>query len=106
MYHLLDLQHCRNDLRVGTNTSWAILDTEDISFAAVTRKGIIIYCNRAFFEKYSIDPISVKYPSIQNVLPSYSDHRDGTFGAIKGGNLKVINLWTDTSDKPIGQLLV
>ena len=71
MYQLLDLYQCQNDIRISKDDSWAILDTEDISFAGVTRNGDIIYCNRAFLLEYHIDQKSIRYPNIHEILPDF-----------------------------------
>lgn len=51
MYRLLDLRNCESELRVGPHHPSAILDTEDVAIAAITKNGHLIYCNPAFLLK-------------------------------------------------------
>ena len=83
MYQLLDLYQCQNDIRISKDGPWAILDTEDISFAGVTRNGDIIYCNRAFLQEYHIDQKSIRYPNIHEILPDFWDLRYKTSTEMK-----------------------
>lgn len=106
MHQLLDLHQCQNNIRIRKDDSWAILDTEDISFAAVARNGDIIYCNRAFLLEYHIDHKSNRYPNIHEILPDFWDLRYKTSTAMKNKNRKVINLWTDVSKRPLSHLII
>lgn len=106
MYQLLDLYQCQNDIRISKDDSWAILDTEDISFAGVTRNGDIIYCNRAFLLEYHIDQKSIRYPNIHEILPDFWGLRCKTSTEMKTKKRRVINLWTDVSERPLGHLII
>lgn len=106
MPQLLDLRRCENDLRISKSYPSAVLDTEDTSFAAVARNGDIVYCNRAFLLEHHMDQKSIRCPNIHETMPDLWAPRYGPATPIKSKRLRVINLWADSSDKPIGHLLV
>jgi transcriptional regulator with PAS, ATPase and Fis domain len=106
MYQLLDLYQCQNDIRISKDDSWAILDKEDISFAGITRNGDIIYCNRAFLLEYHIDQKRLGHLNIHEILPDFWDLRYKTSTEMKIKKRKVINLWTDVSEKPFSHLII
>ncbi len=98
MHKLLDLSRCKNDLRVDRGDLPVVLDTEEIPFAAVSRGGDIIHCNRAFLLDQAIDQ-----NGSSTVRLNLSDFPDTLRG---GSSRKIINLWAGSSDRPIGHLLV
>jgi transcriptional regulator with PAS, ATPase and Fis domain len=73
MYRLLDLRKCESELRVGPHHPSAILDTEDVAIAAITKTGHLIYCNPAFLRKNDIEYREGRYPNIREVLPGLWD---------------------------------
>lgn len=106
MYRLLDLRSCQDELWVSPEDPCAILDTEDATIAAITGNGRLIYCNRAFLVKHDIDHKGGSYPAIHEALPSLWEMFRKP--SRRGGDesLKVINLRLNSSNKPLGHLLV
>lgn len=105
MYRLLDLHNCQNDICIRPKDHCAILDTEDVTIAAMTGDSRLIYCNRAFLQKYDLDHKGGYCPTIRESLPGlWEQCREQGTGGDK--NIKVINLRLDSSQKPLGHLLV
>jgi transcriptional regulator with PAS, ATPase and Fis domain len=106
MYRLLDLRNCQNEIKIRPENPCAILDSEDTTIAAITDTGHLIYCNRAFLQKYNVEHQAGYPPAICETLPSLWKlfRKPPPKGSDKA--FKVINLRLDSSGRPLGHLLV
>jgi transcriptional regulator with PAS, ATPase and Fis domain len=105
MYRLLDLLNCERDLRVGPNHPSAILDTEDVAIAAVTKTGHLIYCNPAFLLKNDIEYRDGRYPNVREVLPGLWDLLKKPPSEIRNKGPKIINVRSNSCNRLLGHLI-
>ena len=106
MYRLLDFRNCSKDIWVSPKDPIAFLDTEDATIVAITGSGHLIYHNRAFLQRNPVDCTGTRSPNIREAYPDLWDlfrHPPRAEGAKK---LKVINVRSDSSGRPLGHLLV
>jgi transcriptional regulator with PAS, ATPase and Fis domain len=105
MYRLLDLHSCESELRVGPHHPRAILDTEDVAIAAVTKNGHLIYCNPAFLLKNNIEYRDGRYPNIREVLPGLWDLLKKPPLENRDKLPKIINVRSHSCNKLLGHLI-
>jgi transcriptional regulator with PAS, ATPase and Fis domain len=105
MYRLLDLRKCDSELRVGPHHPSAILDTEDVAIAAITKNGHLIYCNPAFLLKNDIEYRDGRYPNIREVLPGLWDLLKKPPLENRNKHPKIINVRSNSCNKLLGHLI-
>jgi transcriptional regulator with PAS, ATPase and Fis domain len=106
MYRLLDLRTCKNQVRITPEVPTAVVDSENVLIAAVSKSGHLIYHNRAFMKAHQLHCTRSGGLNIQEALPNLwqrlstarREHRDEHF--------KVIDLFSDVSHIAVGHLLV
>jgi PAS domain S-box-containing protein len=106
MYHILNLRACKHRLDITTDLPAALVDSEDVLVAAVSKSGHLIYHNRSFMKAYRSRMAAAggmnlrdAFPELWHRLPNLrKEHRDDP--------VKVIDLHSGVSTNPVGYLLV
>ncbi|MDR3554032.1 MAG: sigma 54-interacting transcriptional regulator [Syntrophobacteraceae bacterium] len=106
MYHILNLRACKHRLDITTDLPAALVDSEDVLVAAVSKSGHLIYHNRSFMKAYRSRMAAAggmnlrdAFPELWRRLPNLrKEHRDDL--------VKVIDLHSGVSTNPVGYLLV
>lgn len=106
MYRLLDLRACKNQVRITTDVPTAVVDSENVLIAAVSRNGHLIYHNRAFMKAYQVHCAKSGGLNLQEVLPDLWHRLSTARREQRDDPVKVINLFSEPSHLAVGHLLV
>ncbi|MGC9963909.1 MAG: sigma 54-interacting transcriptional regulator [Syntrophobacteraceae bacterium] len=106
MYQLLDLRTCKHGVDVASNVPIALVDSENVLIAAVSKSGRLIYHNRAFMKAYQVHNTRSGTMNLQDALPELWHRLSGLRGEQRDDPVKVIDLYSGLSSNAIGHLLV
>lgn len=106
MYHLLNLRTCKHRLDITPELPVALVDSEDVLVAAVSKSGHLIYHNRSFMKAYRARIAAAGGMNLRDALPELWNRLPDSGRGHGNDPVKVIDLHSDIATGPIGHLLV
>ena len=106
MYHLLNLRTCRRRVELTPDLPAALVDSEDVLVAAVSKSGHLIYHNRSFMKAYRTRIAAAGGMNLRDALPELWRRLPDLRRAPRDDLVKVIDLHSGGSVNPVGHLLV
>ncbi len=106
MYQLLDLRTCKHRVNIAPAEPLALVDSENVLIAAVSKSGHLIYHNRAFMRAYQVSSARSGGLNLQDALPELWHRLSDLRREQRDDPIKVIELYSGLSDNAIGHLLI
>ncbi|MDR3569045.1 MAG: sigma 54-interacting transcriptional regulator [Syntrophobacteraceae bacterium] len=106
MYHLLNLRACGRRVDIAADLPVALVDSEDVLVAAVSKSGHLIYHNRSFMKAYRNRIAVAGGMNLRDALPELWRRIPDLRRESRDDLVKVIDIHSGVSVNPIGHLLV